>query len=84
MEALSPAPFLTKDNSNAQKNKKTSTGGIIMFKEFLTVEGERLLTKSITGSSKITFTKVMLGDGTADSSTKNIQNLEMDSRNICV
>ena len=36
---------------------------IIMFNDFLTTEGERLLTKSIAGTATITFTKIEIGDG---------------------
>lgn len=33
------------------------------FKEFLTIEGERLLARSIAGEASITFTRMVIGDG---------------------
>ena len=51
-----------------------------MFTDFLTVEGERLLTKSIAGSATITFTKMCLGDGAIDNGSQNIT--ELDSTRI--
>lgn len=34
-----------------------------MFKDYLTVEGERLLAKAVSGTATITFTRMELGDG---------------------
>ena len=47
-----------------------------MFNDFLTIEGERLLAKSIAGTATITFTKMMVGDGDRGTSTKAITSLE--------
>ena len=47
-----------------------------MFNEFLTTEGERLLAKSIAGTTTITFTKMELGDGDRGTASKNITSLE--------
>lgn len=47
-----------------------------MFNEFLTIEGERLLAKSIAGTATITFTKMEIGDGDRGVSSRNITSLE--------
>lgn len=41
-----------------------------MFNEFLTIEGERLLAKAVSGTATLSFTKMKLGYGIQDTTSK--------------